>query len=167
MNVCFCRTVSFLCLRLRMSLHKKFWALFLIVNLTALIICPRFVQYFWNGNTFFVSWNLGLEWLTINLSLFWTKPYAQSWGTLRENNLSRNPGPGFDIKLLFLCKRAFLIIHGEDIASCNEYHMFDFIDCRRALSMGIFSSAIRDPNHVIRHFLRLFLNVAHASFCYF
>ena len=64
-----------------------------------------------------------------------------------------NPGSVFDTKLLLLCKRAFRIIHGKDIDSCDKCHMFDFIDRRKAMSLRIFSEAIHDTSHVIHHLM--------------
>jgi hypothetical protein len=67
-----------------------------------------------------------------------------------------NPGSSFDAKLFLLCKRAFRIIHGKDVASCDKCRMFDFIDRRKALSMRIFLNAIRDHNHAIHHLMPSF-----------
>ena len=64
-----------------------------------------------------------------------------------------NPGSNFNIKLLFLCKRAFRIVHGKNVVECTSCNMFDFVDRRFNLSMKFFRNALRDPSHIIHDLL--------------
>ena len=63
------------------------------------------------------------------------------------------PGSGFHAKILSMCKRAFRIVHGGGVRSCNECDMFNFVERRKSFSMRLFSEALLDSNHVIHNLI--------------
>ena len=61
-----------------------------------------------------------------------------------------------DLKLTFLCKRAFRIIHGFEVKSCNSCDILNVQRRRRFLAMKLFQEALFSPTHVLHQLLPKF-----------
>ena len=64
-----------------------------------------------------------------------------------------NPGIVQSSKLEMLCKRAFRIIHGANVNTCDNCSMFHVCQRRKELSMRLFNQALNDSNHILHRLL--------------
>ena len=60
-----------------------------------------------------------------------------------------NPGRTLDARLLRLCKRAFKLIHGQEVSVCNGCDMMNIGYRRQILAMRLFNCARKDPKHIL------------------
>ena len=56
-------------------------------------------------------------------------------------------------KFLSICKRAFRVIHGHDVKSCNECDILNFHSRRKFLAMKLFDDALSSHAHVLHNLL--------------
>jgi hypothetical protein len=56
-------------------------------------------------------------------------------------------------KLVALCKRAFRIIHGYDVKTCDNCNFLEVLERRKTLSLKLFEKALFSPNHMLHHLL--------------
>lgn len=64
-----------------------------------------------------------------------------------------NPGSVLNNKLEILCKRAFRIIHGLKIRSCDKCEMLNVGERRKMLAMRLFRQVVNDSKHVLHRLL--------------
>ena len=67
-----------------------------------------------------------------------------------------NASNNLNLKLMSLCKRAFRIVHGYNVKSCENCNFFDFYERRTSLAMNLFVKALFSPNHVLHELLPRF-----------
>ena len=66
---------------------------------------------------------------------------------------SNNVPVYLDSKLLYLCKRAFRIIHGFEVKKCDKCDVMEMTKRRRTLAMKLFKEALFCPEHILNHLL--------------
>ena len=66
-----------------------------------------------------------------------------------------SPGKCLDLRLLRFCKRAFYIIHGENVRHCDLCDITAIVERRRINAMKLFKEIKSNPNHVLHHLLPL------------
>jgi hypothetical protein len=64
-----------------------------------------------------------------------------------------NASNNLNLKLLSLCKRAFRIVHGYNVKTCQLCNFFDISERRISLAMKLFVKALYTTNHVLHELL--------------